>query len=707
MENMRRINKSSLRALLFGLIALVSLSSFAQTDDPYLWLEGIDDEKALNWVGTTNSITDKNLASTPVYKEIYADTLSALNSQDKLPDIKIKGDWVYYLKKVADHPRGLYIRSTIKSFKSAEPEWQTVVDIDKMSAADGIKWVFHGLNCLSPEYEKCLMFLSPGGGDADEMREFNAKTLEFVENGFKLPKAKMQVAWMDADHLFVSTDFGEGSLTDSGYPRITKIWQRGESLESAKTVLEVPKESVSGYGVQLKSKSKTVDLLVDGLDFWSRQYYQIKDGKKHSLNLPISAVVKGLFGDQLVVSLLDDWSVKDSLYAQGSVVLVSPVSLWPNSKGQSVKLLLAPKQSAIIEQVDVTDNGILVTILEDVKSRIYRFTREQGHWIKKPIDLPKSGQLMVAASNDETGEFFARYEGFITPPTLYSIDSNLKVNVVLQQSPTFDASEMKVAQYFAESLDGTKVPYFAVMKNNTELNGKNPTHIFAYGGFRASLTPRYSGSYEPHNGAYGKAWLERGGVFVLANIRGGAEYGPAWHAAALLENRHKAFEDFEAVAEDLARRKITAAKHLGIEGRSNGGLLVGATMVRRPELYGAIICGVPLLDMLRYNKLLAGASWMAEYGNPDTDDWEFIKTYSPYQNVVDNRDYPPVFFFTSTRDDRVHPGHARKMAAKMLSQGHSVDYYENTEGGHKGSATAEQTAKRVALSFTHLWRHLK
>jgi prolyl oligopeptidase len=707
MKNMRITEKLALKVLLIGVIALIPLATFSQTDDPHRWLEGVDDEKALNWVRASNATTDKNLGSDALYKEIYTDTLSALNSQDKLPDIKIMGDWVYYLKKDADHPRGLYIRSTIKSFKSADPKWQTVVDIDKMSAADGVKWVFHGLDCLSPEYQKCLMSLSPGGGDADEMREFNATTLEFVENGFKLPTAKMQVGWIDADHLFVGTDFGEGSITDSGYPRIAKIWKRGEPLELAKTVLEVPKESVTAYGVRLKSKSGVIDLVVDVLDYWTRQYYQVKEGQKHTLNLPISAVTRGLFADQLVVSLLEDWSVQGNVYLQGSVVLVSPESLWPSSEGPSIELLLAPKRSAIIEQVDVTDSGILITVLEDVKSRIYRFTREGEQWVKRHTELPKSGQLLVAASNEETGEFFARYEGFLTPPTLYSIDSDLKVEIVLQQSATFDASQLEVAQYFAESLDGTKVPYFVVMNKNTKLNGKNPTHIFAYGGFRASLTPSYSGSYEPHNGAYGKAWLERGGVFVLANIRGGAEYGPAWHAAALLENRHKAFEDFEAVAEDLARRRITSAKHLGIEGRSNGGLLVGATMIRRPDLYGAVICGVPLLDMQRYNKLLAGASWMAEYGNPDTDDWEFMKTYSPYQNVVDEAEYPPIFFFTSTRDDRVHPGHARKMAAKMLSQGHRVDYYENTEGGHKGSATAEQTAKRIALSFTHLWRHLK
>lgn len=300
-----------------------------------------------------------------------------------------------------------------------------------------------------------------------------------------------------------------------------------------------------------------------------------------------------------------------------------------------------------------------------------------------------------------------RYEDFLTPPTLYSIDKSLKVTKVLQQSATFDASQMQVSQHFALSEDGTRIPYFEIRRADLELNGQNPTHIFSYGGFRNTLKPSYSGSYEDLNGAYGKMWLERGGVYVVANIRGGGEYGPAWHAAALRENRVKAFEDFEAVAEDLVLRKVTSSGHLGMEGRSNGGLLVGAVMTRRPELFSAVVCGVPLLDMKRYHTLLAGASWMGEYGNPDTEDWGFIKDYSPYQNLTSGVEYPAVFFFTSTRDDRVHPGHARKMAARMLAMNQTVEYYENIEGGHKGSATTEQLARRIALSFAHLWRQLK
>ncbi len=693
------------------ILAQLYLSASAMADavnsDPFLWLEEVDGKEPLSWVEKRNSETFARLGADPLYEEIYADTLNALNSKDKLPEIEIIGRHVYHLKKNADHPRGIYLRTSIENFKQGKNDWQTVVDIDAISARDEVKWVFHGLDCLAPSYEQCLMRLSPGGGDADELREFNARTLKFVADGFNLPEAKMYVEWIDQDHIFVSTDFGDDSKTESGYPRFTKIWQRGTSLEDAKTVHEVTKSSVNSYARRLSSESQTVDLLVEGLDYWNRRFHQWDGKNAHALRLPSSAVVEDVIENYLVVSLTEDWTSDSLNFKQGSVILVEPRSLWEKSDKVKAKLLRASTPDSIIEDVEVTKNGILVTVLNDVKSKIYRYQKLAGEWLSEAVELPKTGQLLIAATSNETGEFFARYEDFLTPPTLFGIDAALNTEKVLQQSATFDAERMVVQQRFAKSADGTRIPYFVVMKKDIKLDGKNPTHIFAYGGFRASLTPSYSGSYEPHNGAYGKAWLERGGVFVSANIRGGAEYGPAWHAAALLENRHKAFEDLEAVAEDLIAGKITSSQHLGIEGRSNGGLLVGATMIRRPDLYGAIVCGVPLLDMQRYNKLLAGASWMAEYGNPDTDDWEFIKQYSPYQLISAEADYPPVFFFTSTRDDRVHPGHARKMAAKMQAQGHNFEYFENTEGGHKGSATAEQTARRIATSFTHLWRNLK
>lgn len=699
-----------MKTIIFNILTIVflflSITAAHSNEDTYLWLESVDGEQALQWVKQANQKTEENLGSSELFNSIYASSLAALNNQDKLPDINIIGDYIYQLKKSSDHPRGIYLRTTLGDFKTATPSWQTVLDIDALSAQENAKWVFSGMSCVPPNYERCLIFLSPGGGDAVEMREFNATTLEFVKDGFQLPVAKMRVTWRDQDHLFVGTDFGAGSMTDSGYPRIIKIWQRGTALDSAKKIMQIGSQSVTALAYRERDEDNHLDLLVERLDYWNRQYSVLIDGEVIDLALPNDAVIEAYLKDDLIITLKSDWRTTKHTYPQGSVVLVNAQSLIKQRKHPRVTILRESKHESIIQSVDVSHNNIFVTVLQDVKSRIYRYQKIAGAWLHERVDLPLSGQLQIAAAHDTSGEFFARYEDFLTPPTLYSVDVALNSKKILQQSATFDSSDMQVEQFFATSKDGTRIPYFVIQKENLVKDGTNPTHMFSYGGFRASLTPSYSGSYEPHNGAYGKAWLERGGVYVIANIRGGAEYGPAWHAAALQENRHKAFEDFEAVAEDLIAKKITSAKHLGIEGRSNGGLLVAASMQRRPDLYGAVVCGVPLTDMHRYNKLLAGASWMAEYGNPDTDDWEFIKEYSPYQNLDKNTDYPPVFFFTSTRDDRVHPGHARKMAAKMQAMGHQIDYFENTEGGHKGSATAEQTARRIALSFTHLWRHL-
>jgi prolyl oligopeptidase len=695
------------RRFIAGMLLIPAMATFAHSNkaDENLWLEDVDAKKSLAWVKQSNQATDKSLASTPLYQSLYQDALSALNKKDKLLHISQQGDWIYNYWKGEKNPRGVYRRATVASFNSGSPVWNTVLDIDKMSKIDDTKWVFKGMNCLRPEYEKCLVSLSPGGGDATELREFNSRTLKFVEVGFNLPTSKMGVSWIDENNVYVGTDFGPDSMTDSGYPRIQKIWKRGTPLSEAKIVLEADKKSVAAYAYRMVTDSGNIDLLVESLDFWRNSYSQFIDNKTVPLNLPESAVINSAIDGNLVVSLQKDWTFEGKEYLQGSVLIIEPALL--RGKKGSIEVLIKPDRAAIVEDITVTKKGILAVILEDVKSRVYLYENNKGQWHSTLIDLPKTGKIEIESTNDDTGEFFARYEGFLTPPTLYSVDTKLNVKIAEQQSATFDAANFKVEQYFTKSNDGTSVPYFVIMNKATKLDGKNPTHMFSYGGFRASMRPSYSGSYEALNGAYGKMWLERGGVYVVANIRGGGEYGPAWHAAALLENRHKAYEDFESIAEDLIKRKITSPKHLGIEGRSNGGLLVGAAMTRRPDLFGAVICGVPLLDMKRYHKLLAGASWMAEFGNPDTDDWEFIKQYSPYQNIKQGQKYPPVFFFTSTRDDRVHPGHARKMAAKLKSMGQEVEYYENMEGGHTGSSTSEQLAKRIALSFAHLWRHLK
>ncbi|MDX1632815.1 MAG: prolyl oligopeptidase family serine peptidase, partial [Thermoanaerobaculia bacterium] len=624
----------------------------------------------------------------------------------RIPHVVQRGEYLYNFWKDSEHPRGIYRRTTLNELRSEDPEWETVLDVDALAEEEGKPWVFHGMTCLPPEHRHCLVSLSPGGGDADEVREFDAETLEFVEDGFFLPVAKSNVAWRTEDEVFVGTDFGEGSLTDSGYPRIVKLWQRGTPLEEAETLYEAESSSVAAWGSRLRTDEGDIDLVGDQKSFWTSSRYQLLDGELHPLELPETAVVEDAFRARLLISLKNDWSRDETTYREGTVLIADPAAL-RGGEG-SVETLVDPEEGEVVEDVTAAKEGVLVTMLDDVRGRLYRYDPAEEDWSRRSIPFPDNGALHVTTVDDETGDFFAQYESFVSPPTLYHVAADdLEPEKVKGQEPTFEGSKFEVEQHWATSADGTEVPYFVVFPKGTEWNGKNPTHIFSYGGFRNSLTPSYSGTYEDLYGTYGKLWLERGGVFVSANIRGGGEFGPAWHEAALLENRPRAFEDFEAVAEDLIERKITSPEHLGIEGRSNGGLLVLSTMIRRPDLYGAVIAGVPLADMKRYHELLAGASWMAEYGDPDDpEDWAFIREYSPYQNLEADQGYPPVFFYTSTRDDRVHPGHARKMAARMEEMGYEVWYYENTEGGHGGSVTNEQLAYRVALAYTHLWTEL-
>ncbi len=701
------------KSLIFALFLSFSIQAKDADHDPFMWLEDVDAEKSMDWVFAQNKSTADQYKANPLYQELYDQALSTLNNKSRIPSVSQRGEWVYNYWKDDKNPRGVYRRVKLKEFnRKDQPKWQTVLDMDQYNAKHEGNWVFKGMNCLAPKYRRCLVSISPGGGDAVMMQEFDMKSKKFIKGGFNLPKSKMRVSWRDKDHLFVGTDFGPDSMTDSGYPRIVKLWQRGTPLADAKTLMEVDKKSVSVFAYRTGTGDDAKDFLVDGTSFWTSQYYQWIDGEALPFDLPQSAVVSGVFQGKMIVSLKEDWQFQGQFLSEGMVLMINPDVLTGRKslvEKSDWSVFLNPRPNENIERISTADDSIIVTMLSDVVSKVYVYKPDDQGWDVEVVKFPDHGAIGITAVDDSSGSFFAEYESFITPPTLYHVNGKtLQPKAVKSQAQSFDPSPYQVEQFFARSADGTFVPYFIVMNQGTKFDGSNPTHIFSYGGFRNSLTPSYSGSYEALEGAYGKLWLDRGGVFVSANIRGGGAYGPKWHKAALLENRTKSYEDFEAVAEDLIKRKITSPQHLGIEGRSNGGLLVGATMTRRPDLYGAVICGVPLLDMYRYNKLLAGASWMGEYGNPDIpEQWAFIKEYSPYQNLKPETDYPATFFYTSTRDDRVHPGHARKMAAKMMSYGYPIWYYENTEGGHGGSSTNEQLAERLALAYTHLWTQLK
>ena len=663
-----------------------------QEEDPYIWLEEVEGQEALAWATERSDATLATLSERPEYRPIYDDILEILTSDDRIAYPSIRGDMLYNFWTDEDNPRGIYRRTTWEDYLAGDPAWEVVLDIDAIAEAEGVPWSYGGMTCLPPEERMCLVRLSRGGADAVETREFDLAEAEFVEDGFFLPEAKGGATWVDENTLLVATDFGEGSLTTSGYARIVKRWERGTPLEDAETVFEGEATDVSVSAGAMESATDRHVVVFHRPSFFDGTMFLYDDGALTKVEIPTDAFAFP-FREKMIVSLDSDWEVGGETYVAGSVIATN-FDAFMNGE-RDFHVVAAPTDRITIMGTSPTENHLIVSTIEDVKGRLWRYTPTSDGWSREQIDLPDFGSVGVSASDIHTDRFFFTYSTFTQPTTLYLSEADGSVREVRSMPAMFDAEGLEVSQHRATSKDGTEIPYFLVRAGDTEMDGASPTLLSAYGGFNISRRPFYSAEL-------GKAWLERGGVYALANIRGGGEYGPDWWKAAQLENRQRAFDDFLAVAEDLIARGITSPDHLGIQGGSNGGLLVGAAMTQRPDLFDAVLVDVPLLDMKRYNKLLAGASWMAEYGDPDTDDWEYIKEYSPYQNVHADREYPRALFSTTTRDDRVHPGHARKMAHKMLDQGHPILYYENTEGGHGSGVTPEQRARMSAIRYTYL-----
>jgi prolyl oligopeptidase len=550
--------------------------------------------------------------------------------------------------------------------------------------------------------------LSRGGGDAAVVREFDPDTKAFVKDGFALTEAKSQITWLDEDTVVFGTDFGPGSMTSSGYPRIVKLWKRGEPMAKARTVYEGKESDVASGGVVFHDPAGTIAVVQRAVTFFTTEYYWLaSDGTTRQLPLPLGADLKGAQGDSLLFTLRDDWDPPPEVAAgnvtprpirKGSLVACQ-LEIGPSSVHLGVQALYTPDPHSAIDDVVAGRDAVYVSINHDVTGSIHVFRPDASHhWSETTLALPAAGSTHVVSANTWGPEAQFRFESYTTPTTLYSTAGEGTAAPIKSLPARFDATGLATEQYFATSKDGTRVPYFVTRARS--LTGPAPTVLYGYGGFEISLTPSYSPNF-------GMLWLTRGGVYVVANIRGGGEYGPAWHQAALLENRQKAYDDFQAVAVDLVKRGITTAKQLGIMGGSNGGLLVSASMVERPELFGAVVCQVSLVDMIRYTHIGAGASWEAEYGDPDKPaDRAWLMKYSPYQNVRKAQRYPPVFFVTATSDDRVTPVHARKMAARMEEQGHTVLFYENTDGGHAAAADHRQAAEMWALSFVYLKQQL-
>jgi len=664
--------------------------------DEFGWLEEVDGAQALAWVHERNAETMTRTGD-PGFAGTRTALREVLDSAARIPHPIWRGDHLYNLWQDERHPRGLWRRATLAEYRRPEPGWEVLLDLDELARAEGESWVWQGAQVLRPGYQRCLIRLSRGGSDACVVREFDLSRRTFVDDGFILPEAKSTVNWIDADHVYVGTDLGPGSLTSSGYPRLIRRWRRGTALATAPVVFTGQPDDVVVYATHDPTPGYTRDVVSRRIDFFRGQTYLLRpDGGLDRIAVPTDAEVD-LHRQWLLVRLRSEWVVGAATYPAGAVLVIRLDDFLAGDRDLTV--LFAPGPRTSFSYHVWTRNHLLLVTLTDVRSEVVVLTPEADGWACESLrDTTGLDHTEVVDTEPDQGDgYLLDSSGFTRPPTLTHGTVGGTTETLKRGPAFFDAAGMAVRQFFASSADGTRVPYFVVTPPG---GSAGPTLMTGYGGFEVSWTPSYSG-------LLGRGWLTRGGSYVVANIRGGGEYGPRWHRAALRENRPRAYEDFAAVAADLVTRGLTTPARLGIHGGSNGGLLMGVMLTRYPEHFGAIVGQVPLLDMRRYHQLLAGASWVAEYGDPDDEaDWAFLRTYSPYHNIEFGRPYPPVLFITSTRDDRVHPGHARKMVARLRAYGYDVSYYENVEGGHGAAADNAQLAFKWTLTLEFLWRVL-
>ncbi len=678
--------------------------------DDHLALEEVDGAEARAFVAASNEKALAALTGDRRYEPFRQQAEAILTATDRIPGVSFLGEGLGNFWQDAANPKGVWRRTTLDSYRTAQPQWETLLDIDALAKAEGKDWVFKGANCLAPDETRCLINLSDGGKDAVTVREFDLTTKRFVDGGFVIPEGKHRISWLDRDTLLIATDFGPGSLTESGYPFIVKSLTRGHPLAHATEVYR-GQQGDGGYGVSpmvFRDKAGAVEAVLFSrpLDTFRSEIWALgSDGKPYRLNLPERVAVQGVLGDKLIFSPEQAWSFDGQDYAAGSLVAM-PMGVLGDVR-QSIRIdaktatIFAPGARQSLQDVRVFEDSIVAVIADNVVGTLKRFTPGVGGWTAADIPVSANSAVGLGDSSKAKGQVFVSTQGFLTPPTLSLADVANGALSELKSAPAkFDASTHVVEQFEAVSTDGTKIPYFVTRPKNLAMDGTGPTILFGYGGFQASFPP----AYKPE---MGKLWLENGGVFVQANIRGGGEFGPGWHQAALRENRQRAFDDFAAVARDLEQRRITSPRHLGIYGRSNGGVLTSVSITQHPELFNAAVIESPLIDMLRYQELPAGASWMGEYGDPRIPgDAEFIARYSAYQQLRPEVKYPRVYITTNTRDDRVHPGHARKFAARLGDQGHDHIYFEDTAGGHSNDADPVANARRWARHYVYLSQQL-
>ena len=698
------------RALLFSFLVLLFLgfsavyyaqSQSSDTEDKYIWLEQATSPRAMEWVKAEDARTAKILEADPRFAIYTEEALKVSEDPHRLPIPSLRGDEVYNFWNDAKNVRGLLRKTTLEDYSKPEPDWKTVLDIDALDKAENTSWVFHGADCLYPYDEYCTVNLSVGGEDASTAREFDLKQDKFVDGGFVSPHSKQDITWVDKTTVLIARDWGAGTMTKSGYPFVVKEWKRGTPLDSAKEVFRGEPSDISARGFVFQdAQGDRLEGFQRGVSFFEDRYWIKTPGGLKELALPRKARPAGVLAGRLLVEIRENWTPSGggSQVGEGSLVALRLADIERDPEHLKPTIVFAPTVDEFLQGSATTRSRLIVVTLKHVLGRAYVYapTGKDG-WTKTALDVPDNSSINVVAASDTTETFFLNSQGFLTPPSLLQGDaSTAKLKPSRSQPPLFDASQDTVEQLYAKSKDGTKVPYFVVHRKDMALNGENPTLMTAYGGFQIAMTPRYSA-------LVGKLWLERGGVFVLANIRGGGEFGPAWHEAGLKTHRQRIYDDFSAVAQDLMTRKITSPGRLGIEGGSNGGLLMGVEMTQHPELYKAIVIQVPLLDMLRFEQIAAGASWVDEYGSVSVpEERAFLASISPYNQLKPDVKYPEPLIFTTTRDDRVGPQHARKFAAKMEEYHEPFLYDEITEGGHGAGADLKQTARSFAEEYVYL-----
>ncbi len=681
-----------------------STAPSGQPADKYAWLEDVSGDRSMDWVKAENAKTDAVLKADPRYQANFDAALKVAEDPHRLPIPSLRGDEVYNQWRDAKNPRGLLRKTTLADYSKPEPQWQTVIDFDALGKAEGVGWVSKGLSCLYPYERYCTVNLSAGGEDATTDREFDLTTGKFVDGGFTSPHSKQNLAWVDKDTLLIDREWGPGTLTNSGYPFVVKEWKRGTPLDSAKEIFrgEATDQVGTRAAVLHDAQGHSVTLIERGVTFFDAQTYVRTSRGVERLMLPPKADVQGLLDGRLIVHLHADWPLGDHPLPQGSIVELKLADVLKDPAHLKPSPIFTPTAQEFVQEASTTRDHLLLTTLEHVQGRVYIYTPGAHGWTKKRLPVPDNMSVEIVSTGTLDNHFFVRLNGFLAPPSVWLGDAATGSFAESKSQPAlFDSSKDTVDQYEATSKDGTKVPYFVVHPKGMALDGSHPTLLTAYGGFEVSETPSYSANV-------GKLWLEKGNVYVLANIRGGGEFGPAWHEAGLNVHRQRIYDDFAAVGEDLVARKITSPQHLGIEGGSNGGLLMGVEMEQHPTLWRAVVIQVPLLDMLGFEHIAAGASWVGEYGSTSNPEQRaFLASISPYNNLKPDAQYPEPLIFTTTKDDRVGPQHARKFAAKMAEYHEPYYFEEITEGGHGAGADLKQEASTWALTYTYLDRKLE